>query len=455
MQPNKKYLGKEKISKLLWKQSLPAIIGLIMMSLYNLVDTIFIGQAVGTLGIAGLAISFPVQMIFMAMAFVLGIGSASIISRSLGARNNKKAEKTLGNFFTLSILVSSVLTILGFIFLDEILILFGASEVVLPYAKEYMKIIIFGTIFLNFAASSNHIIRSQGNAKYAMLVVGIPAIVNIILDALFIFGFGWGIKGAALATVLGQVLSASLAFGYFSKGFNSVKIKITNFILDLKIVKEIFSIGSSSLSRNISTSVMAIIINNSLNYHGGDLAIAAYGILAKVMMFMMMPMFGIIHGLQPILGYNYGAKKYKRAKESILEAIKKSTIYCTVVFILLYVFTRQLVSVFSNDAELINLAVSFIRIAFIFLPIIGFQIITSGIYQTMGKAKMAFVVSILRQIILIIPFVLIFPYFFGLFGILMAYPVADFISGIITLFLLKYEFKLLDSHKIKINYRAA
>jgi putative MATE family efflux protein len=451
MQSNKSFLGKEKISKLLWKQSLPAILGMIMMSLYNLVDTIFIGQSVGTLGIAGLAISFPIQMILMAMAFLLGIGSASIISRAIGAKNKKKAENVLGNFFSLSFLISIIITFVGYFFLKEILILFGASATILPYAQDYMKIIVLGTIFVTFAAGSNNIIRSQGDAKYAMLVVGIPAIMNIILDAIFIFVLGWGIKGAALATVIGQITSSVLAFIYFTKKTNYLKIKLKNFILKLSIVKEIFSVGSSSLSRNASASLMAVIVNNSLNFYGGDLAVASYGILAKIMMFMMMPMFGIIHGLQPILGYNYGAKKYERAKESIIEAIKKTTIYCIIVFILLFVFTEKLVSIFTNDIELIKMSVIFIRIVFILLPTIGFQVISSGIYQTMGKAKMAFFISILRQTIIIIPLIIIFPLFFGLIGIFIAYPVSDFISSIITWFLLKYEFKLLDSHKIKIK----
>jgi len=454
MKDNTKLLGTEKISKLLWKQSLPSMIAMSVMALYNVVDTIFIGHGIGSLGIAGLAISFPMQMIIMSMAFSLGIGSASIISRALGAKNKKKAEETLGNFFSLAVIVGLIAMIFGYLFLEKILILFGATENILPFAYDYMKFILGGTVFVIISAGSNNIIRAQGSAKYSMIVMISSAIVNLILDPIFIFIFNWGMAGAGAATMIAQIISFSLATYYFKVGLSSIKIRIKNFILKLKTVKEIFQIGASSLSRNASGSLMAIVMNNSLGFYGGDLAIAAYGIFAKAMMFIMMPMFGFVQGLNPILGYNYGAKKYDRAKESIINAIKKTTIYSILGFIILYSFTKQFVSIFTTDIELTELSIKFIRITFILLPIVGFQVISSGIYQTMGKAKMAFFISILRQAILLVPLVLILPRYFGLLGIFIAYPIADAIASFINLFLLRYEFKLLERRECKFREKA-
>lgn len=447
MDKNSKRLGTEKISKLLWMQSLPSIIAMIFMSTYNVVDAIFIGQGVGSLGIAGLAISFPLQMIIMAMAFGIGFGASSIVSRALGAKKKKKAEITLGNAFGLAILFGLVTFIFGHLFLEKILIVFGASETILPFALEYMKVILFGAPFIIFAASGNNIIRSQGSAKYSMFVMVTPAIINVFLDALFIFVFKWGMFGAGLATIIGQFISFSFVLFYFLSKMNSVKLYIKNLFLKLSVVKEILSIGVSSIARNAATSIVSLVMNNSLGFYGGDIAIASHGVFGKVIMLVMMPMFGFVQGLQPVLGFNYGAKKFKRAKDSIIDAIKKTTIYSIIGFIVIYIFTYDLVRIFTNDKELIDLSVKFIRIAFILLPIVGFQVISSGIYQTMGKARMAFLISLLRQAILVIPLALILPNFFGLIGVFMAFPIADGIASWINFFLLKYEFKLLDSHK--------
>lgn len=434
-------LGTEKISKLLFRQSSPAIIGLLVVSLYNFVDAIFIGQGVGPLGIAGLSVSWPIQMIIMAFAQTVGVGSASIISRSIGAKNFKKAEQTLGNFFTLIVIVSVLVSVLGLLFINPLLQLFGATEAILPYAVDYTGIILLGIVFLSFASASNNIIRAEGNAKFAMIIMITSAMLNMILDPIFIFGFNMGMKGAALATFIGYFSAASFAFYYFVKGKSGIKIHLKNLKPKLKIIKETFAIGASSFARQSATSIMVIIINRSLVHYGGDLTIAAYGIVVRVLMMVFMPMYGIVQGFQPILGYNYGAKKYKRAKEVILKAIKAASLLGFFAFIILFVFAEPIVQIFTSDPELTTIASKAMRIIILALPIIGFQTVAGGLYQSIGKAAPAFFISILRQVVLLLPLVLIIPLFLGLNGIWIAIPIADFIAAIVIFFMLYRELK--------------
>lgn len=436
-------LGTEKISKLLLKQSLPAIIGMLVMSLYNITDTIFIGKGVGSLGIAGLAIALPIQMLIMAFIQAIGIGAASLISRSLGANKITDAKLALGNFFLLQISVSIIITALGMIFITPILNLFGATDSIFPYAYDYMSIILYGTVFIAFAAGSNNIIRSEGNAKLAMLTMIVSVVVNIILDPIFIFVLDMGMKGAALATVIAQVCSAIYVFYYFISKKSTITFEKEYTKFNLPIVKEIFAIGSSSLGRIGSATLMAIILNNSLSHYGGDLAIASFGIINRFIMLVMMPIFGIIQGLQPILGFNYGAKQYSRAKESIYLSIKISTIMATGAFFVLFFATTPIVNIFTNDAKLIEITVRALKIIVILMPTIGFQIVASGMYQSLGDGKKAFFIGILRQIIILVPLVVILPYFFDFDGLLYAFPVTDFLAGFITFFIVKKDIKLI------------
>lgn len=449
-----KHLGTGEISTLIWKQSLPSIVGLLVISLYNVVDTIFIGQSVGSIGIAGLMIVMPIQMLFMGFTQMIGMGSASIISRALGAKNHKKASQTLGNFFSFNLIVAFIGTSLGLIFLTPLLYLFGATESIFPYAYDYAHIILLGAVFLTISASSGAVIRSEGDARYAMLIMLGSALTNLILDPIFIFGFDWGVSGAALATIIGQAVGAFFALCFFCKKKSAITISSVDLIPRWGIVKEISFVGSSSLARQSAASITAIVVNNSLVFYGGEiaeLAVAAYGILSKVLMLSFMPIFGFVQGLQPIFGYNYGAKKYNRAIESITDSIKKVTSYCLVMFVLLFIFTDSFVQVFTDDQELINLTVYAIRIVFLAIPLIGFQEIAGGIYQSMGNARKAFFVSLLRQFVVLLPLMLIMPFIFGLNGIFMAYPIADSTAALINYFLLRYEYKKLHEHKIKIH----
>jgi len=440
----RKRLASEKIPKLLLQQSMPATIGLLVMSLYNVVDTIFIGHGVGTLGIAGLAIAFPIQMIVMALAQTVGIGASSIISRALGSKDFLKAERVLGNFFSLSILIGTLLTIIGLIFIKPILIAFGATDTILPYATEYMGVIFWGTLFIFFAMGGNSVIRAEGNAKFAMVVMMMSAGVNIVLDPIFIFTFDMGIRGAAIATVIAQFSAASCALYYFITGRSGVYIHLKNLALKIKTVKEIFAIGASSLGRHVARSIMAIVINNSLGFYGGDVAIAAYGVINRIFMIVMMPMFGLVQGLQPILGYNYGAKNYRRSKDATKLSIKVATFMSTIGFLLLLIFAKWLAKAFSSDTELIELSAYATRILVLLLPFVGFQAISGGYFQAIGKAGSAFFLSILRQVLCLLPFVLILPLFYDLNGIFFAFPAADVIAILITAIMMKREMKRLE-----------
>ena len=444
MDKNQKALAEEKIPKLLLKQSLPAIVGLLVMSLYNVVDTIFIGQSVGMKGVAALAIAAPIQMIVVAIAQTLGIGASSIISRALGEKNTEKAERTLGNFFSLVFILGILTMILGIVFLTPLELLFGATEGIIPYANEYLSIIFYGALFLCFTASANNIIRAEGNAKYAMKVMIISTIVNLVLDPVFIFGFDMGLSGAAIATVIAQVTASLFALQYFLRKKSSVQIYCKNFKLKFKTVKEIFSIGASSLTRQSAASLEQAILNHSLGFYGGDIAIAAFGIIMRIFMVLMMPLFGFAQGMQPVLGFNYGAKNFKRAKEAIVHSMKSATIFSFISFILLMLFTKQIVSVFTSEPDLIEITTHAGKIMFTLTFVIGFQVIASTLYQTLGKSAKAIILSVLRQLLLLIPFVLILPLFIGLDGIFYAFPAADILSTLIVGGMMWMEFKSLD-----------
>ncbi len=439
MEEYQKALGSQTISKLLVKQSTPAFLGVIVMCLYNIADTIFIGKGVGTLGIAGIEIAFPVQMIIMAVAQMIGIGSASIISRSLGAKDKHKAENTLGNSFFLIIIFSLAVAGLGTFFIDPLLKLFGATENILPYARDYLKVIILGTGFVGLAVSDNSIIRAEGNAKYAMFVMMLSAGINVIMDPLFIFTLGMGVQGAALATVIAQGIAACATLHYFLSGKSALQLKLRDLKPKTDIMKETLAIGSSSFARQMSTSTITVIVNHSLGIYGGDITIAAYGVINRIMMLVLAPMFAIVQGLQPILGYNYGARKYGRSMDTITVSIKFATAFSIIAFAGIMLFSDRLFYIFSSDPELINIGSYAVRIILLMLPIIGFQVVAGGVYQAVGKAKPAFILSILRQIVFLTPLIVSLPFFYKLDGVWLAFPSADLLAGAFTFMLIKKE----------------
>ena len=436
-------LSKESIGKALFKLSAPAMIGMVVMALYNLVDTIFVGRGVGVLGIAGVAIVFPIQMIVMALSQTIGIGGSSLISRLIGAQKKDEAEHVLGNVFSLVFWSSIILMILGIIFLRPLLLMFGATETILPSAVSYGRIILFGTVFFSFLMAGNNIIRAEGNAKAAMVTMLIGAILNIIFDPIFIFWFDMGISGAALATVLSQLIAFIYIVYYFASKRSMLRLRRRHTKLHKPYVKEIFAVGSSSFVRMSAGSVMAIVLNNTLAIFGGDIAIAAFGIINRLLAFLFMPMFGVVQGMQPIVGYSVGAKNLERARHSIRLSINTTTIMSVIAFVILLIFPRQLLNIFSTDQGLLDLGSRAMRIIVIMLPTIGFQVVVAGMYQAMGRAKEALVLSSLRQVILLVPLLLILPHFFGLDGVWYSFFVADGSAVFVTWWMYVRELRVI------------
>ncbi|MCD4817420.1 MAG: MATE family efflux transporter [Candidatus Cloacimonetes bacterium] len=435
-------LDQDNVRKLLIKLSLPATIGMVVMATYNLVDTIFIGKGVGPLGIAGLSIVFPVQLFVLAIGLMIGIGGASVISRSLGEKRIERAKFAFANVMISVFVLSTLICLLGQIFIDPLLNIFGATEAIFPFAKDYMQIILFGTILFSFAMTTNNVLRAEGKAKLAMTTMIISSLMNIILDYIFIIVLDWGIKGAAWATVSAQFISATFIIFYIQFGKNLLHFELKYFKLKIDILKEVFQIGVSTFARHITDSLLFIIINNSLKHYGAENAIAAFGIINRLLRFVFMPIFGVAQGVQPIVGFNYGAKRFGR----LLQTIKWGSIYSTMFsiggFLLLMFFPNFLVRMFTDDLELIKLSVNAIRLMVLALPIIGFQIIGTVVFQSIGKAFISLVLSIARQIIFLIPLILILPKYWDLNGIWIASPISDTISAIITIIILFWQIKI-------------
>jgi len=433
-------LGQEDIRKLLVRLSTPATIAMIVNALYNLIDTIFVGRGVGYLGIAGLSVAFPIQMIIMAFGMMVGIGAASSVSRNLGAGNLERAEKVAGNSYTLILIIIALISTFGLLFTDPILRLFGATETILPYARDYIRIIFLGSIFFSFAVSSNNLIRAEGNARVAMYAMIIGTGLNILLDPLFIFTLDMGIQGAALATILAQFISFVYILVYLKSGKSSLKIALHHLRPEVSIVREILGVGLPTFVRQINGSLLAIIMNNTLGFYGGDIAITVYGIINRVMMFLLMPMFGVVQGMQPIVGFNYGARKFDRVKETLKYSLVTVTGFALFGWILSRLFPRFILGIFTTEAAVIDLGMTAIHYIFLAIPIIGIQIISGALFQALGKSKPAFILSILRQMLILIPLVLILPLLgFGLLGVFIAFPVSDVISTAISALILKQE----------------
>ncbi|OFI06778.1 multidrug export protein MepA [Clostridium acetireducens DSM 10703] len=437
-----KQLATEKVSKLLIKFSIPAIVGMLVNALYNIVDRIFIGNGVGALAISGLSITFPIVIIIMAFGMLVGIGSAASISIKLGENKKDEAEKILGNAFILSIVVSIIVTILGFIFMDDVLKSFGASDKTIYYVKEYLSIILIGAVLQNIGFGLNNIIRAEGNPKVAMKTMLIGAITNTILDPIFIFIFKLGIKGAALATIISQGINAIWVLNYFVKGNSTLKLKTENFKLNKKIIITIFSIGMSPFAMQIAASFVNVILNKNLVRYGGDFAIGAMGIINSISMLILMPIFGINQGSQPIIGYNYGAKQNERVKKTLKAAIFAATTIATFGFILVETIPDVLIKIFSSDSEqLIDIGTKGIRVFLFMLPIIGFQIVCSNYFQAIGKAKISILLSLSRQVIVLIPLLLILPKYLGLKGVWLSAPISDITASLLTAVFIFKEMK--------------
>lgn len=453
---NQKYLAEESIGKLLLKYSIPAIIGMLVNALYNIVDRMFIGRIpdVGSLALTGVGITMPIMSILLAFGMLIGIGSTANISLNLGRGKRDVAEKLIGNSVTLSLIVGIAITAIGLIFLNPILNIFGASANTLFYAKEYITVILIGSTFNILSFALNSTVRADGNPQMASFTMIVGCITNVVLDYVFVFVFNMGIKGAALATVISQALTFFIILYYYTKGKSNLKLKTQNLKLKKSLIMMTFAIGIAPFATQIANSLVQVVANNALKTYGNDLAIGAMTIISSLNMVFMMPIFGINQGCQPIIGFNYGARKFERAKKTFIYATIAATVICTIGGILIQLFPQVAISIFNNDAELTELAVKGLRIYLIMMPIVGINIVATSYYQSVGKAKMSMFVSLLRQVILLIPFTLILPTFMGLDGVWAAGACADLLSVVITIILIAKEFKSLNKLAIKENLQA-
>lgn len=440
-----KQLGEERISRLLLKFSGPAIVGMLVNALYNIVDRFFVGNFVGPLAISAATVAFPIMIILMAFGMLIAIGATAQISIRLGQNKRDEAEKILGNAFVLLIITGIILMVAGFAFLSKLLVFLGASPEVFPYAYQYTSIILVGTVFQMLSFGLNSLIRGDANPMMAMATMVIAAVLNAILNPICIIGFHMGIRGSALATIISQLVGTIMMLYYFFSGKSMLKILWRNMRLSLKIIIGIFSIGMSPFFMQVAASVVTTLFNTSLERYGGDIAVAAMGTINSIAMLILMPIFGINQGVQPIIGYNYGAKKYDRVKKALKLAIIAATTIATTGFLIVEILPSQIISIFNSaDRQFVNTGAHGIRIFLMMLPIIGFQIVSSNYFQAVGKPAYAMLLSLARQVFALIPLILILPGIFGLQGIWSAGPSSDFIASLVTAVFLIREIKHLD-----------
>jgi len=450
MHEKSEFLGTDSIGKLLFKLSTPAIIGMVVQALYNIVDTLFVGRAYGAesvQAIGGLSIAFPIQMIIMAFGIILGTGGSSIISRALGARDPERAEKTLGNVFSLSLILSVLIAIPCLFYLDPILRAFGATSGILPYARDYLEIIIAGGVVFVFGIAVQNLVRAEGNARLAMNAMLIGAGLNIILDPLFIFGFGMGVKGAAIATVLSQAVGSVWLLQYYLKGKGAVRFRSETLKPAPGILKEIGSIGIGSFVMEAAGSIMMIFVYNALSSYGGDVAIAVFGIAMRINSFIFLPLLGMAFGLQPIVGFNYGAKKFGRIVDAVKLSLAATTAFGLLGLLTISLFPEQLLGFFSADPEYLAVGKSALVIMVLGLPLIGFNIVATTVFQALGQARPSFLLSLSRQLLFLIPLVIILPRFYGLDGVWIAFPAADCLSLLLSGFLLFRVYRIFIDRK--------
>lgn len=434
-------LGSKRISSLLTEYAIPAIIAMTASSLYNMVDSIFIGHGVGALAISGLAITFPLMNLAAAFGSLVGVGGSTLLSVRLGQKDYETSQKILGNVFILNLIVGLVLTIVTLAFLDPILLFFGASEATLPYAHDYMYTIVLGNVVTHMYFGLNAMLRSSGHPRQAMVTTILTVVVNTLLDPLFIYGFGWGIKGAAIATVLAQMISLIWLLIVFTNKNELIHFKRGIYRLNGKLVGNIIGIGLSPFLMNVASCFIVILINNGLKRYDGDLAIGAFGIVNRIVFVFIMIVMGLNQGMQPIAGFNFGARYYHRVNEVLKLTIFAATAVTTIGFTLAELMPRTLVSAFTTDETLIDLASHGLQIVMICFPIVGFQMVTSNFFQSINMANKSILLSLSRQVIIMIPCLIILPMFMGSRGVWISMPIADFISVMVAGTLLVRQFR--------------
>ncbi len=437
-------LGEEPIGKLLLKQSVPAAVGFLVMSINSIIDTIFVGHFVGSGGIAAIAVVMPISFFISSIGLAIGVGGASIISRALGAKNNEYASRTFGTQILLTLGTALSLLAVGYIFQDEVLNLFGGKGTILAPSKVYFSVVLFGTPFLAWAMMSNNVVRAEGKPKVAMMVMVLPAIINIILDPILIIWMNMGLYGAAWATTIAYIISAVYVIVFFLRGKSELKLLPGYVSINRRILKEIFQIGGVSLARQGSVTILIIVLNQTLFKFGSEMAVATYGIISRLMMFSLFPVMGVVQGYMPIVGYNYGAGLFKR----VIETVRTASIYGTGIAFLVFLgvigFPTFTVKIFTTDPELIGIAPHALRLVFLAIPLITLQLIGSSYFQAIGKPLPALLLTLTKQGFFLIPLVIILPGFYGLNGIWYSFPIADVLATVVTMIYLNSTLQKLN-----------
>ena len=432
MSDNKKAaleLGTKPVGKLLMQYAIPAIIAMTASSLYNMVDSIFIGQGVGPLAISGLAITFPLMNLSAAFGAAVGVGASTFISVKLGQKDYDTAKHILGNTMTLNLIMGLGVGLVCLLFLDPILRFFGASDQTIPYARDYMVIILLGNVITHMYFGLNAVLRAAGKPKHAMSSTIFTVVLNTLLDPLFIYTFGLGIKGAAYATVLAQSLALIWQLYTFSRPKELLHFKRGTFRLQSSIIRNIIAIGLSPFSMNVCACIVVILINNSMVHYGSDLAVGAYGIANKVAFIFVMINMGVNQGMQPIAGYNYGAMRYDRLMKVVKYSIIAATAIMTTGFIIAMTIPGTCARLFTTDPTLIDLSAKGIRYIMVAFPVVGYQMVVSNFFQSIGKAKISIVLSLSRQLLILLPLLLVLPTMFGINGVWVSMPVSDTLSA--------------------------
>mgnify|MGYP003663427051 FL=1 len=434
-------LGSQPINKLLIKQAVPASIGILVMSLNILVDTIFVGNWIGSTAIAAINVVLPVSFFIAALGMSIGIGGSSIISRALGANDSKKALKTFGNQITLTLLLTISLVILGLAYKDSIILSFGGKGGIFEPAKIYYTIVLYGVPFLALCMMGNTVIRAEGKPKFAMYAMLIPSVSNLLLDYIFINVLDFGMEGAAWATSISYVFCFAYIFWFFLSKHSELKINFVHFGLSHPIVSEIGSLGFVTLARQAVVSITYLFMNNILYDLGGETSVTSYAIVGRMLMFAMFPVLGLTQGFLPIAGFNYGAQNYSRVRETIKTAIKYAMLLATLVFVLLMVFPESITRMFTTDLEVIKQTPGDMRRVFAATPIIAIQLIGAAYFQAIGKAIPALFLTLLRQGLFFIPLILILPKYYGELGVWMSFPISDVLSTMVTAYFLNREIR--------------
>ena len=434
-------LAERPVGRLLWEYSLPAVVGMLVMALYNVVDRIFIGQCVGPDAIAGLAICFPMMSLATAMGVLIGVGSTARISIMLGASRLDEAQRIFGNAFVLTIVIGITYMILFMVYLDPMLRLFGASDATLPYARTYMLVLMPGLLLTNITYGFNNIMRASGYPRRAMLTMIIGAVVNVALDPLFILVFDWGIAGASVATVIAMAVSAVFVLAHFFRRNVTLRFKRGIFRLNWRIFIGIISIGAAPAIVNAASCIVNALANHSLLSYGGDRDIGAAGIMVTYTSLLVTIVLGLCQGLQPIIGYNYGAGNMNRLRRAFYLAVVAASVVTCVGGLYGFFWPSTIARVFTTDADLISATDRALGICLAVFPVVGFQIVSTCFFQSIGNATESIIVGLLRQVIFLIPLLIYLPRLFNVEGVWMAFPISDAVATVVTLVLLARQFR--------------